>query len=177
VNYIIIGTDHTLQKSDSPNTGLRDLLRSIVDTYPVVLIAEEVKTSEDVHTFGRELIGESRWLSIDMKIQEREDEGLYDIPCEEGPGYDHITHRDIPLVNRYHTKREAIRETSWLAKIARWCEDRELSAGTVVVTCGHNHMRAGFLSGKVLQRGHTVETREYLSFDIEARYGVFTICP
>lgn len=142
-----------------------------------MLIAEEVKTSEDVHTFGRELIGDSKWLSIDMEIPKRETVGLDDIPCEEGPGYDHITHRDIPLINRYHTMREAIRETFWLDKIARWCEDRELSAGTVVVTCGHNHMRAGFLFGKVLQRGHTVETREYLSFDIEARYGVFTICP
>jgi hypothetical protein len=68
VDYIIVGTDHDLQKSDAEDKGLRDLLRSIVDIHPVVLIAEEVKTSEDVHTFGRELIGERKWLSIDMTI-------------------------------------------------------------------------------------------------------------
>jgi hypothetical protein len=66
VDYIIIGTDHPLQKSDSPDTRLKDLLRSLIETHPVVLIAKEVKTSEYTQTFGRELIGKDKWLSIDM---------------------------------------------------------------------------------------------------------------
>jgi hypothetical protein len=174
VHYIIVGTDHPLQESNAEDTRLRSLLRSIVD-YSVVLIAEEVPTSRDVHTFGCELIGESKWLSIDMTIPERKDAGLDDIPCEEGPGYDPVTHRDI-RVNRYHTKRESVREQFWLDKIARWCEDRQLSAGTVVVTCGYNHMHAEFLSDKLRQRGHTVSTHECMNYDIDT-LGVFTICP
>lgn len=71
MDFIIVGTDHRLQTSNSPDTGLKDLLRSIVETHPVVLIAEEVRTSENVHTFGCELIGEDKWLSIDMDARER----------------------------------------------------------------------------------------------------------
>lgn len=178
MDYIIVGTDHSLQKADSTDTGLRDLLQCIIDGHDVVLIAEEVPTSEGkiFRTFGQDLIGDDKWLSIDMDAKERTDEGLGDIPREGGPGYDPVSHSDIQ-VNRYHKKAEAIRENFWLNKIARWCGDRSLSDGTIVLTCGHNHMRAGFLSGKVLQRGHTVTTREYVPFDIEAEFGVFTICP
>jgi hypothetical protein len=172
VDYIIIGTDHPLQKSDSSDSRLKDLLRSLIETHPVVLIAEEVKTSEEVPTFGLELVGKDRWLSIDMCKQKRKDAGYYDIPCEEGPGDDNFSR-----VNRYHTKREAIREDSWLHKIDLWCEERKLSAGTVVVTCGHNHMRAGFLVNKLRQRGHQVSTCECMNYDIDATLGVFTVCP
>ena len=173
MDYIIIGTDHPLQKSDSPDTRLKDLLQSLIETHPVVLIAEEVKTTEnDLHVFGRELIGDDKWLSIDMDKEKRKDAGFYDIPCEEGPGDDNVS-----LVNRYHTKREAIREDFWLDKIANWCEERHLSTGTVVVTCGHNHMRAGFLSDKLRQRGHKVSTRECINFDVDTKFGMFTICP
>jgi hypothetical protein len=65
LNYITVGTDHKLQKSDSRDTGLKDLLSTILRNNDVALIAEEVKTSKPVSTFGRELIGEDRWLSID----------------------------------------------------------------------------------------------------------------
>jgi hypothetical protein len=171
VHYIIVGTDHPLQESNAEDTSLRDLLQSLIETHPVVLIAEEVKTSEDVPTFGRELVGENKWLSIDMDKEKRMDAGFYDIPCEEGPGDDNVS-----CVNRYHRKREAIREDFWLHKIVHWCEERQLSTGTVVVTCGHNHMRAGFLSDKLRQRGHTVSTRECMNYDIDAKLGVFTIC-
>jgi hypothetical protein len=173
VDYVIVGTDHPLQKSDSPDTRLKNLLQSLIETHHVVLIAEEVKTSEDdIPVFGRELIGEDKWLSIDMDKKQRKDAGFYDTPCEEGPGDDNVS-----LVNRYHKKREAIREDFWLHKIAHWCEERQLSTGTVVVTCGHNHMRAGFLSDKLRQRGHNVSTRECMNYDVDAKLGVFTICP
>jgi hypothetical protein len=176
VNYIIVGTDHELQKVDNGDEGLKDLLLSVLAAHPVVLIAEEVKTSEKVHTFGRELIGKSKWLSIDMTAKQRKKAGINALPLESGPGYDPVTHRDI-VVNRYHTKKEDIRETFWLDRIAEWCKDHKVSVGTVVLVCGHNHMRAGFLSHKVLQRGHSITTLEYVPHDIEARHGVFRICP
>jgi hypothetical protein len=170
VDYIIVGTDHPLQGSDSQDTRLKDLLQSLTETHPVVLIAEEVKTSKDVPTFGRKLIGEDKWLSIDMCKEKRKEEGFYDIPCEEGPGSDNVS-----LVNRYHTKREAIREDFWIRELTRWCEDRQIVAGTVVVTCGHNHMRAGFLADKLRQLGHKVSTRECMNYDVDT-LGSFIIC-
>lgn len=169
VHYIIIGTDHRLQKTDSQYTGLQDILRFILIAHPsVVLIAEEVETSNPVRTFGLELIGDDKWLSIDMNARERKESRLDAIPCEQGPGDDNDSR-----VYRYHTGREAVRETFWLNKIARWCEDRTISTGTVVITCGHIHMRAGFLADRVLQRGHTIRTCEYLPFDIVAELGKF----
>ena len=173
MDYIIIGTDHPLQKSDAADTRLKDLLQSLIQSHSVVLIAEEVETSNDgIHFFGRELIGEDKWLSIDMDKEKRRDAGFYDIPCEEGPGDDNIS-----PVNRYHAKKEAIREDFWIHNIAAWCEQHQLSAGTVVVTCGHNHMRAGFLSEKLTQLGHKVSTLECMNYDVDAKFGAFTICP
>lgn len=172
MDYFIIGTDHPLQKSDAADTRLKDLLQSLIHAHPVVLIAEEVETSkEGINFFGRDLIGEDKWLSIDMDTEKRKEAGFYDIPCEEGPGDDNISR-----VNRYHAQREAIREDFWVHKISDWCEQRKLSTGTVVVTCGHNHMRAGFLSEKLTQLGHNVSTLECINFDVDAKFGAFTIC-
>ncbi len=171
MDYIIVGTDHRFQKSVSQDTGLRDLLQSILVAHSdVVLIAEEVETSVQVSTFGLKLIGNDKWLSIDMNGKEREEVRLDAIPCETGPGDDNDSR-----VNRYHTKREAVRETFWLDKIARWCEDRAISTGTVVITCGHIHMRAGFLADKIRQRGNRVRTCEYLPCDIDTELGKFEI--
>lgn len=55
LDYITVGTDHKLQKSDSTDTGLRDLLNAILQNNEVVLIAEEVETSKPVNTFGSPL--------------------------------------------------------------------------------------------------------------------------
>ena len=40
LNYITVGTDHKLQKSDSKDTGLKDILSTILQNNDVVLIAE-----------------------------------------------------------------------------------------------------------------------------------------
>ena len=77
MDYVVVGTDHKLQKSDSADKGVQTLLRSILANKNIVLIAEEADASKDVMTFGRQLIGESKWLSIDMTEQERKDAGIY----------------------------------------------------------------------------------------------------
>lgn len=40
MNFVTVGTDHELQKSESVDKGLRDLLQSILQNNDVVLIAE-----------------------------------------------------------------------------------------------------------------------------------------
>ncbi len=173
MNYVVVGTDHDRQKSDSQDKGLQGLLKSIVETNHVVLIAEEVKTSEDVQTFGRQLVGEGKWLSIDMTAQERKDTGIYDVlRSGTGPVYDPVEGQDV-RANPYHKRSEGIREVFWLAKIQGWCKGAGISEGTVVITCGHNHLE--FLAEKIKRQGHTVTKQEYLPYDKQALHGVFTL--
>jgi hypothetical protein len=172
MDYVVVGTDHKLQRADSQDTGLRDLLQSIIASHPVVLIAEEVKTSEDVRTFGRELIGEDKWLSIDMTTQQRKDAGIYEVLRSGGPVRHPVTGNDV-RGNVYHKKSEGIRETFWLGKIQGWCKGAKVASGTVVVTCGHNHLKP--LAEKIKAQGHSVIEREYLPYDKEAEQGLFVL--
>jgi hypothetical protein len=49
------------------------------------------------------------------------------------------------VISRYHKKSEGVRETFWLGKIDGWCKGAQVSTGTVVITCGHDHLE--FLAG------------------------------
>src|SRR5271157_2628108 len=84
MNYVTVGSDHKLQKSDSKDTGLKDLLSQVLQNNDVVLIAEEVETSKPVTTFGLELIGKDKWLSIDMDDDERKKAGIYNTLLHSG---------------------------------------------------------------------------------------------
>jgi hypothetical protein len=116
LNFIVIGTDHELQEVGNGDKGLLTLLKSKLLEGEVVLIAEETRTAKDVETFGRQLIGKEKWLSIDMNAEERAAAHLEDFPCEQGPGYDPVTRTDI-VVNRYRTAKQTVRENFWLDKI------------------------------------------------------------
>lgn len=173
MDYVLVGTDHILQCADSKVAGLKPILESIVATHPVVLIAEEIKTSENIRTFGRELIGESKWLSIDMTEEERKATGIYEVLRGGiGPVRHPLSGNDVQA-NPYHRKSEGVRENFWLDKIEHWCKCKQLSTGTVVITCGHNHL--DFLAEKVEKRGNSVSKLEYLPYDKEAAHGLFTI--
>lgn len=175
MDYIVIGTDHSLQKSDCKDTGLRALLQAILRNCPVRLIAEEVKTSEDVQTFGRQLIGDSNWLSVDMGDQQRKDEGIYDaLRSDVGPVRDPATGNDV-RANLYRLSAEIKRENFWLDRIEKYCEENGISEGTIVLTCGHNH--AQFVGEKLAHRGHRATVKEYFPYDKEQRSGVFQIRP
>jgi hypothetical protein len=173
MHFIVIGTDHKPQELSSEDKGLSDLLKHALSKQHVVLVAEEVKTSEEVNTFGRQQVGECCWLSIDMNAYERVASGIDAIPREKGPGYDSVTRQDI-VVDRYHTQIETIRENFWLDKIFLWLNDHNISDGTVIITCGHNHLE--YLAKKIELRGHTVSKEEYLPYNKEERFGKFVIC-
>jgi hypothetical protein len=180
LDYITVGTDHKLQKSDSTDTGLRDLLNAILRNNEVVLIAEEVETSKPVNTFGRELVGEDRWLSIDMNDQERKDAGIYDTTLHGGaPVRDPRTGSDVQA-NEYHQVSEGKRENHWLDKIEQWCREKGLMDETVVprneaivLVCGHNHLP--LVGAKISTRGHSVVQLEYLPYNKEREQGLFVI--
>jgi hypothetical protein len=180
LDYIIVGTDHKLQKYNSQDTGLRDLLSGILQNIDVVLIAEEVETSKPVNTFGRELVGEEKWLSVDMNADERRHAGIHGALLHGGgPVRDPRTGLDV-AANEYHQISEGKRENHWLDKIERWCKTKGLMDQTVVPThqnivlvCGHNHLP--FLGAKISARGHSVIQLEYLPYDKEHAQGLFTV--
>ena len=173
MDYITVGTDHKLQRSESTDTGLRDRLRSILQNNLIVLIAEEVETKKPVNTFAQELISEDKWLSIDMNEQERKNAGIYNTLLHGGRPVRHpATGLDV-RGNEYHQISEAKRENHWLDKIEQWCEDKRIMEGTVVLICGHNHLP--FVSAKLSARGHSVVQLDYLPYDKEKVQGLFTI--
>ena len=180
LDFITVGIDHKLQKSDSTDTGLRDLLTTILQNNEVALVAEEVETKKPVKTFGRELVGEERWLSIDMEDEERKKEGIYDTLLHAGaPVRDPRTGDNVPG-NEYHQVSEGKRENHWLNKIEHWCQEKGLMDETVVpvhktvvLVCGHNHLP--FVGAKISARGHSVVQLEYVPYNKEKAQGLFTI--
>jgi hypothetical protein len=186
MNYVIVGSDHKLQKSDSKDTGLKDLLNQVLHNNDVVLIAEEVETSKTVKTFGRELVGEEKWLSIDMDADERQKAGIHDkLLHGGGPVRDPRTGGDVQQ-NEYHQVSEGKRENHWLDKIDKWCKEKGISEETaisggitvhapktIILVCGHNHLP--FVAAKISQRGHSVVQLEYLPYNKEQAQGLFTV--
>jgi hypothetical protein len=158
MHYHIIGTDHKYQTRRGGTRGLFDLMEEYKKSHPVVLIAEEVDADAmRVDAFGKELIGPDRWLSIDMTEQERRDAGIYDVlkDCE-----DHV----------YHKAAQGKRENHWLDKIQTWCAANGESEGTVIITCGLNHVP--YLRDKAIDRKHTVTTDIFLPPDYEKKDAV-----
>jgi hypothetical protein len=186
MNYITVGTDHKLQKSESKDTGLKTLQSQVLQNNDVVLIAEEIETSTPVKTFGLELIGKDKWLSVDMEKTERENAGIYDTLLHSGaPVRDPRTGNDT-LANEYHQVSEGKRENHWLDKIEKWCKEKGVSEETVIspgvvvhthktiiLVCGHNHLP--FVAAKISQRGHSVVQLEYLPYNKEQVQGLFTV--
>jgi len=173
VNFILVLTAHNLQKADCSDTGLRDKLESIISANPVVLVAEEVNADEDVWTFGRELIGEDKWVSIDMDARQRKEHRIFEALRYGGPEPDPETGA-FCRVNRYCRHAEGIRENFWLDRIEEECRELQITKGTIVVTCGHNH--GLFLAEKVRARGHSVSLDEYPHQDWQAINGKLVVC-
>jgi hypothetical protein len=177
MHYAIIGSDHDLQKADSSDEGLREKIAAIISTGGVVLIAEEVDAAKDVETFGRalcRLVGENRWLSIDMAESLRKDAGIYvDLrpSSRYAPGF--RNGRFLPAC-RYFRRADGIRENFWLDRIEEKCRELGISEGMVVITCGYIHRH--YLSEKARGRGHSATVHEYLPYDFKDRYGELIIC-
>jgi hypothetical protein len=176
MEYIIIGTDHGKQRSDLPDTGLKDKLQAYLSTKNVVLIAEEIQTSGHVATFGRELIGEDKWLSIDMDDNERKKAGIYDTLFNRSVVDYNPETGDFSRVNRYYIQADGIREHFWLDKIEAWCAQRHVTSGVIIITCGMNH--PPYLAKKIRSRNpaHTVVIDKYLPYDMETKQGPFQEC-
>jgi len=178
MHYAIVGTDHELQRADSADKGLEKKIAAMITGGGVAFVAEEVDTNKDVGTFGRELsrkmIGENRWLSIDMTDGRRKDAGIYDVlepNSRYAPGF--RNGKFFPAC-RYFRRADGIRENFWLDRIDERCKELGMTEGTVVVTCGYMHRH--YLCEKAGERGHTVTLDEYLPYDLKDRHGELIVC-
>jgi hypothetical protein len=177
MHCIIVGTDHDLQKVDSADEGLAELLTTLMGNADVVLIAEEVDANKDVISFGRELskklLGEGRWVSIDMDDDRRREAGIdAQLRTRTEPGLD--AENNFCIVNRYFRYADGLRENFWLDRIEEKCQALGITDGTVLITCGYIHDE--FLSDKATKRGHTVTVKRYLPYDPESKHGKSEIC-
>jgi hypothetical protein len=152
---------------------VRNKLEAYIRTMNVVLIAEEVDANKDIQTFGRELVGEEKWLSIDMTTEERKQAGIYEQLRGSQPGYDPVS-GTFSRINSYYKRAEGIRENFWLDKIEEWCDQRHVTNGVIIVTCGNIHPR--FLAEKIRSRNpaNTVAIDKYLPYNEETEHGTFT---
>jgi hypothetical protein len=168
MHYYIIGTDHDLQIAANPDVGLKLLLEFVIDSNDVVLIAEEV-IDKNVITFGRQIVGEAKWLPIDMNEAQRKQAGIFG--KLEHPRDKALGPNGYYPINPYLSRSEGVREDFWIKRIEERCA--ESSYGTVIVTCGHNHLP--FLAGRVIEKHHSVTLDEYLSYDKAERNGPFVV--
>ena len=175
MHYAIVATDHDLQKADSIDSGLGEKLAAIFGMERVVLVAEEVDANTHVDTFGRELsrvIGENRWLSIDMTDVQRREAGILDrVAGRRLPGY--REGKFFPAT-RYYRGADGIRENFWLDKIEDKCHELQVVEGTILITCGYIH--GPFLREKATGRGHVVTLEKYLPYEFESVHGELLVC-
>jgi hypothetical protein len=149
LHYYIVGTEHRLQVPSplraAPDVRLRDLMQDIINKKNVVLIAEEVDPNKDVQSFGRKLIGDEKWRSIDMTRCDQHEAGIFD-DLEEAYRILRDTGRNV-----YHKRANSIREYVWLDRVRHFLEQHQTEDGVVLITCGRNHLE--FLAQKVAKMG------------------------
>jgi hypothetical protein len=151
----IVGTEHWRQRKDPK---LRARLQLIIEKTHVVLIAEEIDVNKANHlqqSQGRELAGQQNpiipWIPINMTFGQEKAAGIFKA-LEDASKLQR--HRNV-----YAKHANAIRENHWLDQIEAKCNEDAIKAGTVLITCGRNHL--DFLAAKAEQRGFAVVKDEY----------------
>ena len=143
MNFLVIGTDHTIQREPGFAGLLRGWLCAQRDGYEAV--AEE--TSDALPPSAARRVAEEyglRWYNLDMTVQEKADAGILGGLREQRFSSEHV-HRN---------KGDEVREAAMIEKL--------LNSGsqTTLVICGYVHFDP--LVKKLRAEGHLVETRVYL---------------
>jgi hypothetical protein len=151
--YYIVGTKHLLQRRD---LGLKAFLECVLSTHSVALIAEEALASEP-KLVGRDLGREHNipWIPVDMTVGQQEQAGI----AQDLDKAYRLMSLDNKL-NLYPKHANDVRHEYWLQTIEGKCLERKIEDGTILVTCGRNHLE--FFSEEVRKRGiKQVEIAEY----------------
>ncbi len=153
MHYYILGTDHTLQEPDrrtpaAKALAYREMLRTVIREHSPVLIAEEINANrpdEKQNPIGRQLAASIPWISVDMTFPEQREAHIFEDLDEDS------RLRDEEDRNTYHVCANTVREKHWLTKIQQEIDRLKLLNGTVLITCGRNHLE--FLADKAISSG------------------------
>lgn len=148
MNFVVIGTDHRMQYSES---GFEALLRVWLDrSYcePLTAIAEEFHEAIGESSVAQRLAKERqlRWYNLDMTTEEKQKAGILQ-EQQNRPGMFQGT-------VTYRLPSDDIRENAWVQK------STDLASGTTLVICGYAHFES--LVEKLRAQGHAVDKRVYL---------------
>jgi hypothetical protein len=154
MNFVVIGTDHNLQRADP---GLEGLIRGWRDyhyTEPIVAIAEEHSEKTIGDSIGRRLAKERNlcWYDIDMTDEEKRDAGIL------------VEQRNRPPVQGntvFRVPSDEVRENHFVKKLTS-----PAAAGTTLVICGYLHQESLV---KKLKKHGAVDQRTYLETGLEIR--------
>jgi hypothetical protein len=147
MNFVVIGTDHRMQRRDP---GLEGLLSGFlkVTTWmePLQAIAEEYDEKAAKSIAQRLAQGSGlSWFNLDMTSEEKFQAGILNEqrsrPMSEGG----VTFR-VPT--------DDVREEAWVRKLI------ECGSGTTLVICGYVHFEP--FVRQLRAKGHTVDSRVYL---------------
>lgn len=148
MNFVVIGTDHRMQHSES---GFEGLLRAWLNhnfVEPLTAIAEEYHERIGTSSVAQRLAKEHhlRWFNLDMTTEEKHQAGI----LQEQQGRPGMFQEAVS----YRVPSDDIREDAWVAKLIA------ASSGTTLVICGYLHFEA--LVQKLHARGDNVDKRVYL---------------
>jgi hypothetical protein len=163
MHCIILGTDHTLQPSDS---GLKAKLDSILCEQIVTLIAEEVDADKmpNVRTVARDLtdiaVPKIHWVSIDMTTDQKQVAGIYE-RLKDRPRVRFHPDKGVYEDRVYFLYADGVREEFWLDRVVE-----AKSEGSVLIVCGYSHLES--LVERAKARGWTAAKDIYLPAGEEA---------
>jgi hypothetical protein len=148
VNFVVIGTDDSMQDSEA---GFEALLRSWLErSYfeSLAAVAEEYHEAIGISSVAQRLAKDHQlpWYNLDMTTQEKQSAGILEEQMNRpGMFQETVTYR-VPS--------DDIREEAWVDKLIA------AASGTTLVICGYLHFES--VVQKLRARGHTVDKRVYL---------------
>jgi hypothetical protein len=147
MNFVVMGTDHRMQHSES---GLEALIRAFLQLRyiePLHGIAEEY--SDNIgESIAQRIVKEQdglRWYNVDMTKEEKQAAGILEEQCARPASKDGVVFR-LPS--------DDVREDAWVDKLLNF------GSGTTLVICGYLHCQS--LAVKLRHKGCAVDQRVYV---------------
>jgi hypothetical protein len=148
MNFVVIGTDHKFQQSES---GFEALLQAWLkrDYFePLTAIAEEYHEAIGSSSVAQRLATQYglHWYNLDMTTQEKLSAGILEEQLSRPNMFQEASACRLPS--------DDIRENAWVEKLS------EATSGTTLVICGYLHFEP--LAQKLFIKGYTLDKRVYL---------------
>jgi hypothetical protein len=148
MNFVVIGTDHRFQHSESGFEALlQDWLKRVYFE-PLTAIAEEFHDAIGSSSIAQRLANQYglHWYNLDMTTLEKQSAGILEEQLNRPGMFQELSACRLPS--------DDIRENAWVEKLS------ETTSGTTLVICGYLHFEP--LAQKLRAKGYTLDKRVYL---------------